>query len=477
MDYRKFLQRVTIIFVALLVFLTFFSRTLLDLNIPRVSLTFIDRGNIHPEAQSTGIVTPADTERILAPIGGRITQILQMGDETNAQTILFAISSDLQTLKNSLEHEEHLMRVNSLNIDQTTSNRSDAQQRLVQLQNLPLDLPDAPTLNLWEYDIQLDANTASIESTKSDIAILEILYAEGVIPRQDITNREAALAGLMQTREEIYTRRNRAITNYETAAGNHPGTIAAIQRTRAEQIQAQQDIITGHSFTLSSHNIERERIQRRIAGLQEQIESGGVVYVQLETDPNRIVTELSPSIDVGSLVAEGTPIMTTAINNNNFIIRAAFPQSQDFIRVGQNVDIMVGTNRLEGRTTRIVPDGIWNQVYIEVNSRQLTGGEHARVTVSGGSTNHTSVIPLSALRGVTDDYHILFIVPYERRFGSDYIVYQMPVEVDRRDDRNVAISSRWGGLPEGPIILNSDMHVSGNDRVRLVAGHEFVPTR
>jgi hypothetical protein len=145
--------------------------------------------------------------------------------------------------------------------------------------------------------------------------------------------------------------------------------------------------------------------------------------------------------------------------------------------MGQDVDIQVGQNRFDGRTTRIVADGARNIVYIEITSAQLSGGEMARVTVSGGSTNHASVIPLSALREDAQGYFIYFIEPYERRLGSDYIVYQMMVDTLRRDDRYAAINSRWGALPEGPIIVNSDMPVSPNQRVRLVSGHEFTPTR
>jgi len=477
MDYKKFLNRVAIGFVGLLVFLTFFSRTLLDLSVPRVSIAFIDRGNIHPQAMSNGIVTPLDTERIFAPASGRITQILQRGDETGRDTVLFTISSDLQTLQNSLEQVQHELRVNALNIEQTISNRAEAQRRLNQLQDQPLDLPNAPTLNLWELDIQLDANAASIESTESDIATLEILYTQGIIPRQDITSREADLARLIQAREEIYTRREQAIANYETAVANHTDSIAATRRARTEQIEAQQNVITGHNFTLSSQNIERERIEARIVNLQEQIEGGGMVYVQLEADTNRIVTETAPGVDIGSMVVEGAPILTTAIRNNNFVIQAAFPQSQDFISVGQDVDITVGTNQFSGTTTRIVPDGARNLVYISVSSSQLSGGELGSVTVSGGNTNHPNIIPLSALRRDGQDYHIMYIVPYERRLGSDYIVYQMQVEVARRDDRNAAITARFGVLPEGPIIVNSDMPISSRQRVRLVAGHEFAPTR
>jgi len=477
MDYKKFLRSAAIGFIGVLIFLTFFSRTLLDLQIPRVSLAFAQNMTLRPEARSSGIVVPADTERIFAPVTGRITQILQRGDMTNADTVLFAITSDLQTLQDLLQHAEHDLRVNSLAIEQTTSNRADAQNRLYQLQNQPIDLPNPPMLNLWEFDVQLDANAASIQVVEADIATLVILLAQGIVPRQDIVNREADLERLLQTREEIYTRREIAEQNYETAVEDHNASVASAQRMRTEHIQAQQNIINGHNFALANQNLDRERIETRLADLQEQIEMGGVVYVQLDYRPIRRVTEISPGLDIGSMVSEGMPVMTTSIRDNNFIIQAYFPQTQDFIGRNQNVEIQVGTNHMTGTTTNVVPDGARNLVYIEVNSNALTGGELAHVTVAGGNFPVSGAVPLSALREDTEGYYVFFVVPYARRLGSDYIVQQTRVNTGRRDSRHIAISVPWGSLPDGPIVVNSDMPVSNSQRVRLVAGHDIVPTR
>ena len=185
MNYQRLLRRITIGFVVLLVFLTFFSRTLLDLHVPRVTLAFAAQGIISPQAISSGIVAPADTERVFAPVSGRITQIMERGDTTNANSILFTITSDMDTLVTMLEQAMHELRVNELNIERETSSLNNARQRHTQLMAEPLTLPTAPTLNLWEYDIQLENNAASITAAENDVATSELLYTQGVIPRQD----------------------------------------------------------------------------------------------------------------------------------------------------------------------------------------------------------------------------------------------------------------------------------------------------
>jgi len=477
MTYNRILRIIATSFFILLVVLTFFSRTLLDLQVARVSLAFISRETIRPEARAGGIVRLADYEVIFAPHTGRITQILQLGDETDfTNTLLFTISSDVQALETVLENYEHSLRVNSLNIEQTQTNLGNARTRLANLQALPIEQPTAPTLNLWEFELQLEANTTARQQVEEDIITLEILYAEGVIPRQDVINREAEITRLATARDEIYTRMQLAVDAYNIARDNYDNSIAAGQRNRQEQLQVQQNAIAAYEFSITSITLERERLLSRIETVQEQIESGGVVYVHLEEHTNRIVTELSPGIAIGSMVIEGAPIMTTAIRNNNFLIAATFPQMQDFISVGQTVEITVATDTFEGQTTRIVPEGVWNRVYISVSARQLIGGEHANVTVLGASTTQPNVIPLSALRYDSMGYHILFVNSHPRRFGEDYYVYRANVDVGQRDARNVAISTRFE-LPTSPIIVNSDMPISPGQRVRPVATGSFPSTR
>ena len=476
MTYSSVLKGITGVGIVFLILVTFFSRTLADLHIPRVSIGFIEQGTVRPEATSNGVVRPADTERIFAPSTGRITQILERGDTLNVHSVLFTISSDIDALQNSLDDAYHSRSNTLISIERTTSDRNNAQRELNLLQNEPLNvMTQRPTLNLMEYDIQLESNTNQVLALREEISSLETLYAQGIIPRQDIVSRENQIESLQQAREQIYMRRNRAVENYENAWEVYQGGIETAQRNRQAEIQTRQNNIAGHNFTLATHNLELTRLNRRIADLYEQIEYGGIVEVRLDPDSptNRLITEVVQGLEVGSIIQEGTVVMTTAIRNNRFVVEASFPQTQDFIDVGQDVSVLVGTQRIDGTTTRVVPEGGRNTVYIDIHSNQLRGGESARVVVSGGQSIARNMIPINALNNDTHGYFILFVTPVERRFGNDYFVSRMNVEPGRRDERNVTISVRWGELPTSPIITNSDMPIFAGNRVRLVGAHEL----
>jgi len=102
------------------------------------------------------------------------------------------------------------------------------------------------------------------------------------------------------------------------------------------------------------------------------------------------------------------------------------------------------------------------------------------VTVSGVRSNQSTVIPLSALRENSDGYFILYIEADTRGFGTNYYTRIHRVNPGLRDAESVAITSALQGtnLPSYPIIIQSDMPIwSANQRVRLVAGYDFEPTR
>jgi hypothetical protein len=480
MGYKKILTRVTVAFALLVLFLTFYSRTLADMRLPQVSLAFIQPGIIAPEAMSSGVVSPANTGRIFAPVSGRITQIMEPGDIITSNSILFTISVDVRTLYDQLDGVHHEQRVVALNLERTRNELANAQRQLTQIQGEPLSTPTPPVLSLLEFDLQLTANTNDREALYESIKTLEDLYNMGIIPRQQITDRENDLLRLIQARENIYQRREQAIEAHERALVNYDEGLETAGRVRETQIRNQQSLVTQLSFQLRALQLDDERIAGRIESLSERIDEGGIYEVRLEAGNmfNRVVTHILSGLDIGSHVAEGMPVMMTAIRDNQFTIEATFPQSQDFIGTNQGASITIGTTEIEGTTSRVIPRGGRYIVTVDLRSNQLSGGELAWVTIRDRAANQRSVIPQSALRRHTTGYYILYVEAEDRRLGTHYYLRSVPVEVRGRDARSVAISGAHGqSLPTGPIVINSDMPVAAGMRVRLVDGNDFFPAR
>ena len=479
MTYNRILRTITVVFVCFVVILTFFARTLADINLPRVSTAFLSSGVIAPEAVSSGIANHSDEERVFAPAGGRITQILGVGSEAREGDVLFTITTEMDTLLDRLELIHHEERLNNLSHEQIENDRAENVARLSRLRNDPLPALTPPVLNVWEIESQIEANIRSINTVALDIESLWVLYDAGAVPRADITRREADLYDLIVRGDNLRQNLEAAIARHYVEMQNYQAGIDRARRDRNEQIRSLESTITGFDFGLARAELEAVRISQRRDELLEQIETGGVIEFRLENSglPYRIV-EFNPAIDIGASVAEDMWVMTLSPINNRFTIYAPFSNVHEFVRTATEAVVRVGDEDQLGEVVRLRAEGMNIIAVVEVVSRDLMGGELVQVTVRGNRHVGENTVPIAALREDDQGHYILYVTSEAGTMGSNYFANVFRVEVAFRDNTTVALSARWVmDFPEEPIIIRSDMPVRPGDRVRLVAANSFTPSR
>jgi hypothetical protein len=127
------------VFLGLLLVLSLFSQTLVNLQTPRVSVGFIASGSTASESMAMGMVTPANTESIRAPVAGIITQVLEPGTDAQNATILFTVAADTRNIHGRLSHAlaEQVAIAQSITRffdDETGTEHSDLMLRALQLE-------------------------------------------------------------------------------------------------------------------------------------------------------------------------------------------------------------------------------------------------------------------------------------------------------------------------------------------------------
>ena len=461
MQYKKTLNKISITFVLLLMFFTFFSQTLADLRMPRVTLSFAEAGAIMPEAMSSGIVRPASVETIFAPVSGTIVQLVERGAQFWAEDSLFTIYSDLERLHEQISQAQHDQNILALNRERINNERALLQQQINQLM---AETPTVPVLA--EYDLRLAANANRLEIARRELHAQEALYEQGLVPRQAVLERENAVTAIELERQEILTRQELAVE----AQAEH---IAAQYRTRNTQLEQLQGAIMQMDVQLRINAAENNSLQRRMAELLYQLDRGETFEVR---GGNLVVMELMPAVVTGALINEGAPVMTTALLDNNFIIEAPFDARHYFLQVGSVVEVIIGDIQINTLVQRVFNEGRRNIALIEINSRELSGGELALVRLVGVTRNFASVIPRSAIREDSFGYYVFVVEAEERLFGISYFAQMKRIEeVHARDSRNGAVSCLHD--LEGPVIVNSDVPIYPGTRVRLVDSGDFVDTR
>ena len=479
MTYNKILKAITVIFICFVIVLTFFARTLADINLPRVSTAFLTSGVIAPEAVSSGIANHSDQERIFAPASGRLTQIIEQGSEARDGDVLFTVATDMETLLDRLEVVMHEERLNILSTQQITSEREETAARLERLRQEPLPPLIPPILNVWEIESQIEANTRSINAVTADIEALWLLYNAGAVPRADITRREVDLRDLYDRGEALRQNLDAQVTRHQADMHSFNAGTNRARRERGEQITSLENAITAHDFQLARAELETVRIQQRRDEILEQIEAGGVVEFRLENPAmaHRIV-EINPAFDVGASVAEDTWVMTVSPQNNRFTIYASFSNVHEFVRTATEAIVRASDENILGEVVRVRADGMNIIAVIEVTARDLLGGELVQVTVQGSRHIGDNTVPIAALREDDQGYYVLYVTSESGMMGRSYYANAFRVSIEFRDNSTAALLAGAGGVfPEEPIIIRSDMPVRPGDRVRLVAANSFTPSR
>ena len=464
--YEKILTTITAVFLVFLLLFTFFSRTLADLQLVQVELAFIAPGTTNPQAVSSGVVEIRNRVWILAPTDGRISDLVSVGDNVSMTSVLFTITNDVSTLIDRKVSDEYSLILADIRRNRLLSDLALEQGRLNQMLGEAVALPTRPILNLFEYDLQLSNLLADMERVRGEIATLYFLYSEGVIPRQDVVNRENEFRQLEDRYDTTTTRRNQAITRYEADIERFYEQVANAEQTRRNQITDQRNRITALNFSITEANIEIERLANRIYELTEQIAAGGTINMTPRMAGHFRILSLNTS--EGAVVREGDRLIELGLRNNDFFIEASFSQLDDFIDINHSVNINVGRNTINGFVHQVEMAGGRQNVRIHVTSSDLLGGELAEVRVSGGVIPDASVVPLSAIREDDMGYFISYVVPQPQRFRNHYVVRTQRIVVLRRDARHAAIRPQWAlqELTSYPIIVNSDGPFADRQRIR-----------
>lgn len=235
---RERIKTILIIFLAILLALTFFSNTILNHSLPTVSAQYAGYGQINEKIRGSGLVTANQDYDIVAEGNRTVASVsVKSGDEVRAGDKLFvleAANSDEEVKEAEdairaaeLEYQKALLTIvpdYAKENQDITDARADLQNAIARL-NTARNQADS-TISSSAYQqasTQADEAAAAISELKSYLALVESGQTEG-IPSQYTSSQAAAQAALDQANAEL-----------EAAAADLTAKQAAVTVTSAEQ--------------------------------------------------------------------------------------------------------------------------------------------------------------------------------------------------------------------------------------------------
>ena len=183
---REWVKTAAIIFLAVLLVLTFFSNTIMNASLPEVATQQVTQGTINANIRASGTITANETYNVKLAQSRKIESVkCKVGQAVNAGDVLFVLeaqeSDELKAAKTDLEAKELDYQKSLI----TASNDSAQEDRDVQ------KLRDAynEALTIYNQYSSMDASQIAIEKAKAEKKLNE-LTKDSERAQKELTNAQ-----------------------------------------------------------------------------------------------------------------------------------------------------------------------------------------------------------------------------------------------------------------------------------------------
>ena len=113
---KEWVKNIAIIFLSIMLVLTFFSNTIMNYSLPEVATTVIEPGSITAKIRGTGTLTSDDPYRVVVEESRVISSVaVKAGDRVEKDQIIFYLedkeSTELLTAEEELAEEEKTLNI------------------------------------------------------------------------------------------------------------------------------------------------------------------------------------------------------------------------------------------------------------------------------------------------------------------------------------------------------------------------------
>ena len=478
---RKLIANIGIVFVGILLFLTFFSNTIYTINLPSVILDYPNEGSIKRSASGSGIVDFIATDFYYADYPGKIAFMVSEGDSVSEGDALFAIVADIEDLRLSLDEYKATAERICFQQEKAEADREYAQETLNQLKVESVDSTDVSPVDTSEYDYELESLQLSIDHLQQEVEDLELLLEQGAISKKDLEDKQNELNELNRQLQYVQDRRQKVIEDYNQAVRKSG---ESMQRSRVQANETYEERKRGLEKSIKDLDYQIAEFMtavsvnnRDIEKLEEQIHENGRKTVQ--SDRAGIVTGMDSAIGTGAFIYRGDLSMRIGVVDEGFKAVFRLPETVDYLQVGDAVTFHIRSRSLYNVSGEVKNARIENgQLRVEVHFRadNVISGETAEITVHNTSILYKTLIPNSAVRTDAQGEYLLYVERVESLLGEEFYARRVGFGIAQQDQYNTA-GQIYAIDTRIPLIIDSDKPVADGERVRIVGGGELVGIR
>lgn len=405
---KKRILRASCIFAGVLLLLTFFSSTINNFSLPRVSVEQPVSGALIKEVTGEGIVQAKETWKKYAAQGRLVEDVrVKTGDMVKKGQILVVLDR---------KESEQQLELELLRYDQTRLSL----EKLTQTGGKDGGNP-------FERDIAIAEKNA--ETARKNWDNVKALFKAGSASGDEVDRAEMAMLLAQRDLDNEYRKQR----DYEIDLKNQ-------------------------QVSLRMEEIAIEKLRKELAE-----------DCTLISPVDGIVAELNAA--KGMLSNGSLPLFSVADTSKGFEVKLDVDKDKaDYLKTGDSVEITVKSlegKPIGGKLREIAEStrapGEKKELRIDLPGEGILGGESAEIYIGKKTGMYKMLIPNSAL-GTNDKGKFVWVLQ-ERKgpLGSEYFVRMAMVGTDESDSSKTAILS--GLSPEEPVVVKNSRNLSDGCRV------------
>ena len=294
---RNLIKNIAIIFLVILLILTFFSNTILNASLPEVAYDYPSSGTISGVLRGTGTVSSNETYEIAIEESRTVKAVaIEVGDTVEAGDSLIMLteeeSDELTAAREELSNLQLAYQKALLELEYDTDTASAVQLEILQaqLQSAIDDQSEATT-----GDSKITAAEAKVDSAQAayDAAVDAYEALEDALGASSSVEK-ANLVAAQSAYDDAVAAQTQAKTNLEyvqsiSGGDDYDDVLESYETAAEEYIELQEELaeLTQELQDLSSAQITLERLEEKIEDLQDEVDE---LKDELDTAENSLDT-------------------------------------------------------------------------------------------------------------------------------------------------------------------------------------------
>lgn len=508
---REWVKTAAIIFLSVLLVLTFFSNTFMNYSLPEVAAKYTESGTITAKIRGSGQVESNDPYEVnikqtrkVSSVAVKEGTVVQKGDvlvylEDEESTELKAAQDRLKAAQDAYDNALLSSNVNDSVIKDVQSNKTTANYRQ-QLTNAQIEVENAQKeVDAWTEDYEGVTSTYITNPSKKMNLEDEIDNYKAAKENKD--NADAALrdaqnkldaietklsvsgndAAALQAQKEEATRTladaqiaaNDAAINVDQTKRELDDKIAILdinKKAAEKNLKEKQDALnklTSNLTAISSLDALKEAVDEARKEVEKQMEKS--VDAVIKADIAGTVTTINAV--AGKEVSAAQPVAVIQPEGKGYTMSFSVTKEQaQRLSVGDKADLVNSWryDNVEVVLASIKPDKTEpaQKKLLTFNvTGDVTAGQTLNISVGQKSATYDTIVPNSAIREDNNGKFVLQVVQKSSPLGNRYIAQRADIEVLASDDKQSAVT---GSLESYAfVITTSNKPVEAGQLVRL----------